>query len=212
VTALAVAGAVLTVVALGVLLWAVRERPDLQLVPKMAASTGFILVALGGGALDTSYGRMVVAALALSWLGDLFLVGRDRRAFLAGLVAFLLGHVAYVAAFAVRGIAWVAAAAAAVVLGAVAIAVGRWLWPHLPDEMRVPVLAYVAVITTMAALSFATAGAEGDLRIPVGATAFFLSDVFVARDQFVARAVANRLWGLPLYYAGQLLLAWSAGG
>jgi hypothetical protein len=31
----------------------------------------------------------------------------------------------------------------------------------------------------------------------------------VARDQFVAPGYKNRLWGLPLYFGSQMLLAWS---
>ena len=30
-----------------------------------------------------------------------------------------------------------------------------------------------------------------------------------ARDRFVAEEFANRVWGLPLYYAAQVALAWS---
>jgi hypothetical protein len=41
--------------------------------------------------------------------------------------------------------------------------------------------------------------------------AFYLSDLFVARQRFVAPAFANRLYGLPLYYLGQFLLAFSVG-
>ena len=39
------------------------------------------------------------------------------------------------------------------------------------------------------------------------AVAFYLSDVSVARDRFVAPGFGNRIWGLPLYYAAQLLFA-----
>jgi hypothetical protein len=35
------------------------------------------------------------------------------------------------------------------------------------------------------------------------------SDVAVARDRFVVRSLANSLWGLPLYFVAQLLLAWT---
>jgi len=31
----------------------------------------------------------------------------------------------------------------------------------------------------------------------------------VARDRFVAQGFINRAWGLPMYYGGQLLLAYS---
>ena len=43
------------------------------------------------------------------------------------------------------------------------------------------------------------------------AVAFYLSDVSVARDRFVAPGFGNRIWGLPLYYAAQLLFALSTG-
>jgi hypothetical protein len=38
----------------------------------------------------------------------------------------------------------------------------------------------------------------------------YLSDLSVARDRFVKPAFVNRLWGLPLYYASTVLIAWSA--
>ncbi|NNF09333.1 MAG: lysoplasmalogenase, partial [Acidimicrobiia bacterium] len=47
--------------------------------------------------------------------------------------------------------------------------------------------------------------------IPAGASLFIASDIAVARNTFVAPGYANKLWGLPLYYGGQLLLAWAAG-
>lgn len=43
-----------------------------------------------------------------------------------------------------------------------------------------------------------------------GAFLFFLSDLSVARERFVAPGFANKLWGLPFYYGGQLLLALGA--
>ena len=41
----------------------------------------------------------------------------------------------------------------------------------------------------------------------LGAVLFLLSDLSVARDRFVAPGFVNRLWGLPFYYGGQVLLA-----
>jgi uncharacterized membrane protein YhhN len=59
----------------------------------------------------------------------------------------------------------------------------------------------------MVALAFAASVATGSLRFAAGALAFAASDVFVARHRFVAPGPLNRTWGLPLYYAAQLLLA-----
>ena len=73
-------------------------------------------------------------------------------------------------------------------------------------------MAYAVAITAMGVWAVATAVADWDWRLPVGAGLFIVSDVAVARQTFVQPGFVNRLWGLPLYYGGQLLLAWAAGG
>ncbi len=190
------------------LVWAeVAASPSLRLF-KMLASTGFIAVALSGGALSSSYGKIVLVALVLSWIGDLLLTFTSRQTFLGGLVAFLLGHVAYSVAFGTLGVNPVVGAIAAVVIAVIAIFVWRWLAPHVGD-MTVPVIAYVVVISVMVVLAFGTFGDGATWLIPVGATLFFASDLFVARNQFVAPGIMNRVWGLPLYFLAQVLLALS---
>lgn len=61
----------------------------------LTASMGFIAIALSAGELSNTYGRIVLVALVLSWVGDLLLTYTSRPAFLGGLVTFLLGHVTY---------------------------------------------------------------------------------------------------------------------
>jgi uncharacterized membrane protein YhhN len=198
------------VAALATLLWAETNQPTWRRPAKMVASSAFVAVALSLGAWDTGFGRWMLVGLALSWLGDLLLTYRGRPAFLGGLVAFLLAHVAYIVAFVVRAVAappWVAAIVVLVISGFIL----RGMWPHVDRELRPPVLAYIVTITLMVLSAAATAQAEADWRIPAGAVGFYLSDVAVARDRFVAPGVANRLWGLPLYYGAQLLFAWAAG-
>lgn len=190
------------------LLWAeVAASPSLRWF-KMLASTGFIAVALSAGALSSSYGKVVLVALGLSWIGDLLLTFSSRQAFLGGLVAFLLGHVAYSVAFGSLGVNPVVGVIAAVVIAGIAIFVWRWLAPHVGD-MTAPVIAYVVVISVMVVLAFGTFGNGATWLIPVGATLFFASDLFVARNQFVAPGIVNRVWGLPLYFLAQVLLALS---
>lgn len=168
---------------------------------KAAASAGFLAVAVlasGGG----RYAHLVLAGLALSAAGDLLLLSGARRAFLAGIAAFLLAHVAYAAAFAPA--ARVSPALAPVLAAAAALIV-RWLWPHLGD-LRVPVVVYAAAISIMLLLALGVASPLAR----VGAALFYASDLTVARDRFVHPGVENRLVGLPLYYAGQVLLALSS--
>ena len=68
-----------------------------------------------------------------------------------------------------------------------------------------------------------TTGTERDTATPRAAESFAVLDflpepVFVvAVEQLGARfrvqwTFANRAWGLPCYYAGQLLIAWSLRG
>lgn len=192
-------------------LFAETRHPMRKRVPKMVAATAFIAVALSAGALDTTFGRIMLVGLALSWFGDLFLTYHGRTPFVAGLASFLAGHVAFVIAFINRGLDdGVYLLLAAVVVAA--IPVMRWLMPTVPKELKAPVVAYIGVISAMVATAGATNMADTDWRIPIGALAFYLSDIFVARDRFASPGLVNRYLGLPLYFGGQLLLAWAAGG
>lgn len=227
------AGTVLCAAACAALVAAEIAHADARRwIAKPLASLGFVIVA------SAALGRAQPALAALAWwiwigqlagaVGDLALLGsgtfrrkgaahRARTWFAAGLAAFLLGHLAYAVGFAtlVAPARWPSAAGwlAAAPL-AIAAVVVRWLWPRL-GALRVPVLAYIAVITAMliAAIAVWHTGPVALAhrgRIAAGALLFFVSDLAVARDTFVAPGWINRAWGLPAYYAGQLVLAWSA--
>jgi len=175
---------------------------------KPLASTGFLIAAVGSGALDSAYGRAIFAALILSWLGDVFLMFRDSQGlFKAGIFAFLLGHLGFVAAFAIGGIDPLWSLGALLPVGLVAFLVLRWLRPHVGEEMKGAVHAYIAVISCMVAAAVGTPAAGQPVLRLVGACGFFCSDLAVARERFVVSSFTNRLWGLPLYYAAQLTFA-----
>lgn len=186
-----------------------REAPTLRWCAKPLASTGFLLAALAAGARDSHYGHVVLVALALGMLGDVLLIPAASAAFLAGLVSFLLGHLAFALAFLVRGVGAPAMFIAAALLALPAALCWRWLSPHVPAKMRAPVIAYIAVISIMVAAAAGTLGKPGGIVILIGAVMFFISDLAVARQRFVERTPWNKLWGLPLYYGGQLVLAGS---
>lgn len=179
------------------------------IVAKMLASTSFILVAVCSGGKASRYGAIIIAGLVLSWFGDLFLLGASQALFLAGLVSFLLAHVAYVIAFSFHGLNDRWSIAAVVPVAAVSILVSLWLTPHLPQEMVVPVRAYTFVISLMVITAFGARGAGGPALIPAGALLFYFSDLSVASMQFTDAPFPYYVWGLPFYYTGQLLLALS---
>jgi len=205
-----------------------RGLATLRIAGKLVASAAFVALGIAAfragrhGAYDAGrvqFSHAIVTGLVLGAIGDACLLGAGKRWFLAGLVAFLCGHLAYVAGIAMiepaelwRGDAgWLAAVPVAVGLAALGL-----LWPRL-GSLRLAVIAYVATISVMVVAAIAAArGAAlpepNRCRLVVGASVFFVSDLSVARDRFVAHTFTNKLWGLPAYYAGQLLLAWSIAG
>jgi len=176
-------------------------------IAKLIASTAFVAVAIQAGALHSRYGQLILLGLVASWFGDRFLVGQTRSFFLAGLGAFLLAHIAYIGAFVVNGISgrWIAVAALPV--AAIGLAVSVWLTPHIPPELVVPVRAYTAVISLMVIAAIGTRGRGATMLILAGALLFFLSDLSVAALRLVQTGLPTYVWGLPLYYSGQLCLA-----
>jgi len=194
-----------------VLLAETTENRALKWIAKPAASALFVLLALYCGALATLFGKAVLAGLVCCAMGDVLLIARRKITFLAGMGAFALGHLAYIAAFISTDLVWSAhAALSGAVMMLSAAAVLHWFWPRL-SEFRLPVAAYTLIIAVMATASLALgelpAGAGPEWRLAAGAIMFAVSDVAVARDQFVEHRLVNKLWGLPLYYGAQLLFA-----
>ncbi|HEX4337043.1 MAG TPA: lysoplasmalogenase [Polyangiaceae bacterium] len=196
----------------GLLVAEARDARRAALAWKSAASASFVLLALSLHALDQGpFGVAIFTGLVLAALGDVALALPGERAFFAGLVAFLLGHVAYVIASATMTppAEWLSPIDALPLLATAAVY--PILAPHL-GSLRRPVIAYMVTITVMvvAALAVRRAGyVHGDV-LAAGAVLFYISDLSVARDRFVRRAFVNRAWGLPAYYAAQLLMAWAA--
>ena len=201
-------GVIVTLVALAGLLageWC--ERRGWIWLAKPVASLGFIVMAVSLGPAS-GYGQLMLGGMVACALGDVLLIPRDsERSFKAGIGAFAVGHICYVMAFTrwpLRVPVLIASGAGLAVLGYVVL---RYLKPHIPTGLVAAVSGYVAIIVVMAACALSVTAAGGDMRIALGAVLFFLSDLSVARDAFVQRAFINRAWGLPLYYAAQLILA-----
>lgn len=202
--------ALMALFALGLLDAEYRDRRDLKGVFKPAASLTFILLALIAGALDSFFGALILAGLVLCALGDVLLIPRSEKFFLAGMAAFTGGHAFYIAAFLVGGVALAPATGfAAIAAAAFSGGLVYWLRRDLGD-FRLPVGGYAAIISIMVALSvghWTAIPTRESAQLAIAAAGFALSDLSVARDQFKSRAFVNRLWGLPLYYASQCLFA-----
>lgn len=157
------------------------------------------------------YTRWIAAGLALSLVGDLLLEARADL-FLPGLGAFLLAHVAYIAAYlsASRTPRW-GLGVPFLVSGA-----GIW-WFLLPGlgSLVLPVGVYVAVICTMMWRATALVGTKELARREqwaalTGALCFGLSDTLLAFRMFVHPIEGMSYAIILLYWAGQLGIALSA--
>ena len=170
-----------------------------------------LLAASVHGADVESYGRLVASGLVLSAVGDVSLV--FESGFLLGLSAFFLAHVCYITAFASGAVLTPVAGAVALGLGAFALAMLRYLWPHV-RRLRVPVTTYVGALSVMGWCAIARATAPGagtaEAAAAVGATSFLLSDSALAVNRFARPFAGAHAVVMVTYYAAQMLIARSA--
>jgi uncharacterized membrane protein YhhN len=117
--------------------------------------------------------------------------------------------VAYAAAFFIHGVVRNTVLIALAATGFAGGIICPWLLAYVPEPMSMPVIVYILVISTMVAMSFGARAAGGSWLIPAGAVMFYVSDLSVASGQFVKPDFPNYVWGLPLYFGGQALLALS---
>lgn len=150
-------------------------------------------------------GWLLALALALSAIGDYFL-SREEESFTLGLVSFLSAHLIYIWLF------WQLIEAASFGWGQGAMVVytlvyGLYLWPRA-GEFRIPVLAYIIVITIMVATAFMLP--TGYMLVVLGSLSFAISDSVLALEMFVitekkAKIVLSKIVWVS-YIAAQGLL------
>lgn len=174
---------------------------------KPATTIGILAIAWSrrGG----RYARWIVAGLACSLAGDVLLI--PEGSFVAGLVAFLLAHLAYLRAL-TTDCRFAARATPFVAIGLFAAAFVALLWPTLPAALRPAVLLYVAALGAMCAQALARAtalGTTGARRAGLGAVLFLVSDATLAFDRFHTPLAWAPLLVLGTYYAAQSLIACS---
>ncbi|MFN2205360.1 MAG: lysoplasmalogenase [Candidatus Promineifilaceae bacterium] len=163
--------------------------------------------------LKRRYQWAVISGLLLSAVGDVLLSWSDET-FLLGLIAFLLGHVAYIAAFLSdsRGL-YPGRALLAYAYGA--LAYGYLYTAGDLGAMTLPVLAYVMVICTMLWRASCRVGAPGvyarSAWIGLAGAAFFtLSDTLLALGMFAGQRPLGPHAVIITYWIGQLGIALSA--
>lgn len=165
-----------------------------------------------------------VAALALSLAGDVLLMlpGVERPLdagrrpplggvdpFPIGLGCFLVAHLDYIAGFRVGGPGLTHVAAGLLLVAPVAVPLGtvvaRALRHRGEAALQLPVIAYIAVLSTMCASAVAT----GELLATAGAWLFVLSDATLAWNRFLRPFRWAPVVVVVTYHAAQALLVTS---
>jgi uncharacterized membrane protein YhhN len=168
----------------------------LEYAAKPAALAVLLLWAAAGAAPSA----WLLAALACSLLGDVFLM-LPAGVFLPGVAAFFLAHVAYVGAFdapAPLRLVWLV-----VTLGATLPFARRILAAITRPGVRAAVAVYMLAIGLMAA----SAIASGRPLAAAGAVLFLSSDLLLAWNRFVRPVAHARPVIMATYHLGQLALA-----
>jgi len=191
--------------------WAVATgRLRVEWWTKLLTMVALVATALAAGASGSGSGRWLLVALACGLLGDLALLGETRRRFLAGVAAFLAGHLAYLVCFARIGLPWPAYAWLGVLALAVVLVATRRVvpaaWRVVGAGVAVPLAAYSLVIGAMLLAAWAT----GDLLVALGATVFVVSDAVIAltlaRHDFERPRGADHVAVMVTYHLGQALI------
>ena len=177
---------------------AARSNTALEYIVKPAASAALLLFAASGD----SPSPWLLVALTCCLVGDVYLM-LPGDYFIAGLSAFLFGHVAYNLTFSAglaERLVWFAVVAA-LCLPAI-IPIVRALKDRL---LKAGVIVYMGVICLMAGSAIAT----GSLVAGVGALLFIASDTLIAWDMFVKKIPRAHLWVMVSYHVAQLFLVFA---
>jgi len=151
---------------------------------------------------------LMVIALVFGWLGDVFLLKiSNLLCFRLGLASFLLGHIFYI----ITMFSYAQPFNIIVLIISIIVAVGygiiafKMVQPS-PD-MKIPVIAYEAILLTMAIFALQLLLAQGG---KFGAFVFAGSIFFVASDSMLAFATfRKKALNVPVmftYIAAQLLI------
>jgi alkylglycerol monooxygenase len=151
--------------------------------------------------------RLLIGALIASLVGDTLLL--RPTLFLPGLIAFLVAHGFYVAAFKC-GVGFLPSRAALAAIAGLAGCILLSVWPGVSADLKAPVVVYVVVIVVMAAQACGRASVLKDraaFAVAAGAVVFMVSDATIALTKFSPVDWPLDQWTLPTYYLAQGLIA-----
>lgn len=181
-------------------------------------STILIIVIAGLSFFEPAYNQTysigVLIGLLFSFGGDIALLFQDKRKpFMIGLALFLIAHLIYAVTFSLIGRFTLWDSITAAILLAAGLAFFQLIKANL-GTMKVPVIAYILIISLMVNRAFSTLASQTlssdqAWMISIGAVLFYISDIILAANRFWRPWKYNRI-SLAFYFSGQLLIALAA--
>ncbi len=191
----------------------VGDRPRVELVTKPLTT-----IAIGALAVMVADDSVSTAALVAAIIGFMLCLAGDVAllpavdSFVLGLASFLAGHLAFMVMFVILGLdRWWLGLVALAAAESVAVILGRPIIVGASSKnpsLRRPVLAYLAIISSMAVVGWAT----GRPAAMLGSSLFVLSDSILGWRQFVAHRRWMSVAIMVTYHAALLGLALTLAG
>ena len=204
----------------GLLVASWRERWVVGFIFKALASSCFVALGILGcaSAPDPVFAQRAAAGLCLGAVADIainlryVLPARKTPLFLAGMAAFFAGHLCYIwAAWPRCPLPWALVAAGALLT----VPLMRWIFSRIeaPRAIKAAGSLYIGTVVCLSCVAVAGAVARpsfGRCAFAAGAVLFLASDVVHTLHNFGHdKRFSQRVLNLSLYYAAQLLIAFS---
>jgi uncharacterized membrane protein YhhN len=189
------------------------------------AKPGVILILIAWLFINGGYQgpvKFFLIGLCFSLAGDIFLMLPDEK-FLAGLISFLIAHLAYIRGFTISGLRFSIAGILIIVLvGLVGIAVLqkilKGIKTHHQEKLRFPVIIYAIVICIMLVTALFTVIVPSPvwkifpaILVSMGAILFFISDLSLAWNKFVYPIRLGSLLIIITYHLAQFTITLGSG-
>ena len=197
-----------------------KEQYIKAVVLKGSAALFFCLI--GFAALDSTqniaFARLICIGLCFGAAGDILLNLRfvfpkvGQKIFLAGVAAFLTGHILYLAALIPLSRNMVPCLIIGVLLAAALL---TWIFKTLTVKLAFKIfgvlyIGAIVLMTAVAAGNVITAPTTAAWMHAIGAVLFTLSDIVLIFNTFgTEQKFSMRIANLSLYYLGQLFIAFS---
>jgi len=197
-----------------------KEKYVLADILKGLASAMFVILGFVGfmQVTNNSLGKMIAIGLLFGLIGDVLLNLRfvlnknGQKAFLLGILAFLIGHILYLCALLPISVNPVIC----FLIGAL-LAAGLLIYIFKTMEVKLAFKIFgvfylgAVIIMTVIAIGIAiTTGNPHDIIYALGAILFTASDIVLIFNTFSGiTKFSLRITNLSLYYLGQLLIAGS---